>query len=140
MAERMLDILLVEDDDIDVQTFRRHLDDPTIRLHIAGDALQARSLLNNRSSFVPERKRWLILMDLNLPGASGMDLLNYLQSNPKLRHIPVVVITTSADERDIQQTYARNVSGYFLKPLEPMAFRRRLRAITMYWSESEMMS
>ena len=140
MAERMLDILLVEDDDIDVQTFRRHLDDPTIRLHIAGDALQARSLLNSRSSFVPERKRWLILMDLNLPGASGMDLLNYLQSNPQLRHIPVVVITTSSDERDIQQTYARNVSGYFLKPLEPMAFRRRLRAITMYWSESEMMS
>ncbi len=140
MADRMLDILLVEDDDIDVQTFRRHLDDPTIRLHIVGDALQAKSFLNSRSSFVPERKRWLILMDLNLPGASGMDLLKYLQTNPQLRHIPVVVVTTSADERDIQQTYARNVSGYFLKPLEPMAFRRRLRAITMYWSESEMMS
>jgi CheY-like chemotaxis protein len=140
MPERMLDILLVEDDDVDIQTFRRHLDDPSVRLHIVGDAIQAISVLNNRSTLQPERKRWLVLMDLNLPGASGIDLLSYLRTDLELRYIPVVVMTTSADERDIRQTYTRHISGYFIKPLEPMAFRRRLRAITNYWSESEMMT
>jgi CheY-like chemotaxis protein len=140
MPERMLDILLVEDDDVDIQTFRRHLDDPGIRLHIANDAMQAISILSNRSTLIPERKRWLVLLDLNLPGASGVDLLNYLRADLALQFIPVVIMSTSADERDIKQTFSRHISGYFIKPLEPMEFRRRLRAITHYWSESEMMS
>ena len=67
-------------------------------------------------------------------------LLSYIRETPDLAHIPIVVITTSADQRDVKQAYAQHVSGYFIKPLEPMSFRRRLRAITNYWTESEMIA
>ena len=138
MPDRMLDVLLIEDDEIDQKMVRRHLDDSNVRLHIARDVTMAIDLLRNRRDLTPDRQRWLILLDLNLPGAGGLEFLNYLRATPELAAIPVVVITTSMDTRDLRKAYQHHVSGYFIKPLEPMSFRRRLQAITRYWSESEM--
>ena len=140
MPERILDLLLVEDDDIDVLTFRRQMDDPGVRLHVAGDAASAIKVLRSRIERHGGAGRWLVLLDLNLPGASGIDLLERLRTTPELAAIPVVVVTTSADQRDIKDAFHHHVSGYFLKPIDPAAFRRTLRAITTYWSTCEMPS
>lgn len=138
MPERMLDLLLVEDDDIDVLTFRRQMDDPGVRLHVAGDAATAIKILSNRVERRGATSRWLVLLDLNLPGVSGIGLLERLRSTPEFTAIPVVVVTTSADQRDIKDAFSHHVSGYFLKPIDPAEFRRTLRAITTYWSSCEM--
>lgn len=140
MPERMLDLLLVEDDEIDVLTFRRQLDDPGVRLHVAGDVVSALTLLKSRYERRNGHSRWLVLLDLNLPGASGLEFLERLRATPALAHLPVVVVTTSADQRDLRDAFAKQVSGYFLKPIDPAEFRRTLRAITAYWSACEMPS
>ena len=72
MPDRMLDLLLVEDDEIDVLTFRRQLDDPGVRLHVAGDVARGLALLTSRYERRNGHSRWLVLLDLNLPGASGL--------------------------------------------------------------------
>lgn len=138
MPERMLDLLLVEDDEIDVITFRRQLDDPGVRLHIAGDAATALKILQNRLERGCRSSRWLVVLDLNLPGISGLQFLDRLRSMPDLAGIPVVVVTTSADQHDIKDAFAHHISGYFLKPIDPDEFRRTLRTIASYWCLSEM--
>lgn len=138
MPERMLDLLLVEDDEIDVLTFRRQLDDPGVRLHVTGDVASGITLLKARYERRNGHSRWLVLLDLNLPGASGLEFLDRLRATPALATIPVVVVTTSADQRDLREAFGRHVSGYFLKPIDPAEFRRTLRAITAYWSACEM--
>ena len=138
MPERMLDLLLVEDGEIDVLTFRRQLDDPGVRLHVAGDVASGIALLKARFERRNGHSRWLVLLDLNLPGASGLEFLERLRASPGLGAIPVVVVTTSADQRDLREAFAKQVSGYFLKPIDPAEFRRTLRAITAYWSACEM--
>lgn len=140
MPDRMLDLLLIEDDEIDVLTFRRQLDDPGVRLHVAGDVASGVALLKSRFERRNGQNRWLVLLDLNLPGASGLEFLERVRAMPGLSTIPVVVVTTSADQRDLSDAYKRHVSGYFLKPIDPAEFRRTLRAITAYWSACEMPS
>jgi CheY-like chemotaxis protein len=140
MPERMLDVLLVEDDEIDVLTFRRQLDDPGVRLHVTGDVASGLALLAARFERRNGHGRWLVLLDINLPGASGLEFLARLRGIPALAMIPVVVVTTSADQRDLREAFTRHVSGYFLKPIDPAEFRRTLRAITTYWSACEMPS
>lgn len=140
MPERMLDLLLIEDDEIDVLTFRRQLDDPGVRLHVAGDVASGIALLKARFERRNGHARWLVLLDLNLPGASGLEFLERVRVMPGLNAIPVVVVTTSSDQRDLSEAYKRHVSGYFLKPIDPAEFRRTLRAITTYWSACEMPS
>jgi CheY-like chemotaxis protein len=114
------------------------MDDPGVRLHVAGDVASGISLLKARYERRNGHSRWLVLLDLNLPGASGLEFLERLRATPGLSTIPVVVVTTSADQRDLREAFSRFVSGYFLKPIDPAEFRRTLRAITAYWSACEM--
>jgi CheY-like chemotaxis protein len=141
MPERMLNILLVEDDELDLQTARRYIDDPQVRLHVANDAINAIHVLKQRIapvSSMGNKEKWLILLDLNLPGAHGLDFLSFLRSAEEWNHIPVVVMSSSQDLHDIERAYRQHVSGYFVKTVDVMTLRRRLRAVITYWLESEM--
>jgi CheY-like chemotaxis protein len=75
----------------------------------------------------------LILLDLNLPLRNGLELLTQLKSDPELRKIPVVVLTTSAKESDIERAYDLQASGYIVKPLDLRRFVEILQAIESYW-------
>ena len=72
MPERMLDLLLVEDDEIDVLTFRRQMDDPEVPLYLTGDTGTALKILKNRLERGSRSSRWLVVLDYNLPGMSGL--------------------------------------------------------------------
>jgi len=123
----MIRILLVEDSAADVrltQEIVRDLEAPS-ELHVAPDGDAALSFLRRAEGPRPD----LVLLDLNLPGKDGRELLAELRSDPDLRTIPVVVLTTSGAPEDIRRTYDLAATSYVTKPLELRELRKVLRSI-----------
>ena len=81
----------------------------------------------------PGRRPQLILLDLNLPDMSGLDILAALKADPGLRRIPVVVMTSSDSEADVVRSYELQASGYVTKPFDPQEFVRVVVAVEDYW-------
>jgi CheY-like chemotaxis protein len=137
MAEHLLNILLVEDDDVDVMNVRRafqraHVSNP---LHVASNGLEAIELL--RGDTIPLDRR-LVLLDLNMPRMNGIEFLRAIRADEALRSLPVVVLTTSNDERDKVDAYNLNVAGYLLKPVTFSDFVDLMAALNKYWMLVEM--
>jgi CheY-like chemotaxis protein len=127
-----LDILLVEDDEVDVLAFRRAAEGLGWRIRLAPGAEEALIALRTRSGKAP-----LVVLDLNLPGLDGHDFLARLRAEPGGRNVPVIVLTTSRDPRDVAAAWAAHVAGYFAKPLDRSDYRNMVLAIDQYWSRSE---
>ena len=137
MAEHLLNILLVEDDDVDVMNVRRafqraHVSNP---LHVAGNGIEALEML--RGDEIPSERR-LVLLDLNMPRMNGIEFLRAIRADAGLRSLPVVVLTTSNDERDKVDAYNLNVAGYLLKPVTFTDFVDLMAALNKYWMLVEM--
>ena len=77
----------------------------------------------------------LILLDLNMPGVDGRAALARIKATPKLAHLPVIVLTTSDDERDIQDCYSRGANTYIQKPVNLDGFFNAIKRLTEYWFE-----
>ena len=141
MPDRSLHILLVDDDEVDVRNVRRALQRNQERglaaatLHVAGDGVEALELL--RGGSIPAHRR-LILLDLNMPRMNGIEFLRELRAEPGLAHTPVVVLTTSDDERDKINAYNLNVAGYLLKPVTFVNFVEVMAALNKYWTLVEL--
>ena len=137
ITEKVLNILLVEDDDVDVMNVRRAFQKNRIAnpLFVAGDGHAALDML--RSGEIPQGRR-MILLDLNMPRMSGLEFLREVRKDTALRHIPVVVLTTSNDERDKIEAYNLNVAGYLLKPVTFMNFVELMAALNKYWTLVEL--
>jgi CheY-like chemotaxis protein len=136
-TEKMLNVLLVEDDEVDVMNVRRAFKKNNIcnPLWVAGNGLEALEML--RGSDIP-RDRRLILLDLNMPKMNGIEFLRELRADPELKLIPVVVLTTSDDERDRVEAYNLSVSGYILKPVTLVNFVEAMATLNKYWTLVEM--
>jgi CheY-like chemotaxis protein len=133
----MLNVLLVEDDEVDVMNVRRafkknHIANP---LWVAGNGLEALEVL--RGDEMPKERR-LVLLDLNMPRMNGIEFLRELRADPELHGTPVVVLTTSDDERDRVEAYNLNVAGYILKPVTFMNFVEAMATLNKYWTLVEM--
>ena len=135
--EKSLNILLVEDDQVDVMNVTRAFERNKIAnpLFVAGDGLEALALL--RSGKIP-RERRLVLLDLNMPRMNGIEFLRALRADPELHLTPVVVLTTSDDERDKINAYDLNVAGYLLKPVTFVNFVEAMAALNKYWTLVEL--
>jgi CheY-like chemotaxis protein len=135
--EKMLNILIVEDDQVDVMNVRRAFDRNRIAnpLFVAGDGLEALRML--RSGEVPAERR-IVLLDLNMPKMNGIEFLRELRSDSALQHTPVIVLTTSNDERDKIDAYNLNVAGYLLKPVTFVNFVEVMAALNKYWTLVEL--
>jgi CheY-like chemotaxis protein len=135
--EKSLNILLVEDDQVDVMNVKRAFEKNRIAnpLFLAGDGLEALELL--RSDRMP-RERRLVLLDLNMPRMNGIEFLRELRADPQLQLTPVVVLTTSDDERDKITAYNLNVAGYLLKPVTFINFVEAMAALNKYWTLVEL--
>jgi len=135
--QRTLHILVVEDDQVDVMTIRRAFERNKILnpLYVASNGLEALAML--RDDRVP-RDRRLVLLDLNMPGMNGIEFLRELRADPELRPTPVVVLTTSNDERDRVNAYGFNVAGYLVKPVTFPSFAELMAALNKYWTLVEM--
>jgi CheY-like chemotaxis protein len=136
-ADRQLNILLVEDDEIDVMNVRRAFKKNNIAnpLFLAGNGLEALEQLRNDS--IP-RDRRIILLDLNMPKMNGIEFLRELRRDPALNLTPVIVLTTSNDERDRIEAYNLNVAGYILKPVTFTNFCEVMAALNKYWALVEL--
>ena len=137
MVEKALNILLVEDDQVDVMNVKRAFDKNRIAnpLYVAGDGIEAMELL--KAGRIP-RERRIILLDLNMPRMNGIEFLRALRADPDLAPTPVVVLTTSDDERDRINAYNLNVAGYLLKPVTFVNFVEVMAALNKYWTLVEL--
>jgi CheY-like chemotaxis protein len=133
----LLNILLVEDDEVDVMTVKRafgqsHILNP---LFVARDGLEALEKL--RRGEIPNHRR-LVLLDLNMPRMNGIEFLRELRKDPNLCATPVVVLTTSAMDRDKFDAYGLNIAGYLVKPVTFAAFCELIVTLNKYWTLVEL--
>ncbi len=137
MDERELNILLVEDDQVDVMNVQRAFKKNNISnpLWVAGNGVDALEKLRNGD--IPLH-RLLVLLDLNMPRMNGIEFLKELRAIDEFRHLPVVVLTTSDDERDRIEAYHLNVAGYIVKPVTFMNFCDAMATLNKYWALVEM--
>lgn len=139
--KNMTNILLVEDDEVDVMNVKRAFkkNNITNSLYMASNGLEALALLRGTQENVkiPQQRR-LILLDLNMPKMNGIEFLRELRSDPQLRSIPVIVLTTSCDDKDKVEAYELNVAGYILKPVTFSNFVDTVATLNKYWTLSEM--
>jgi CheY-like chemotaxis protein len=130
-------ILLVEDSPEDFETteraFRRSgLKNPIFRCSDGDEALE---FLFRRGAHADAPRPGVILLDLNLPGTDGREVLAEIKADASLRQIPVVVLTTSADTRDVEACYQAGASSYIQKPVDLEGFMRAIERLNGYWFE-----
>jgi CheY-like chemotaxis protein len=137
MNDRMTTILLVEDDEVDVMNVVRAFKKNNILnpVFVAGNGIEALEMLRNGE--VPAERR-MILLDLNMPKMNGIEFLRELRADDGLSATPVVVLSTSDDERDRVEAYNLNVAGYILKPLTFVNFVEAMATLNRYWTLVEM--
>ena len=138
---RSINILLIEDDEVDIMNVQRAFKKGNILnpLFIARNGLEALDMLRGteeESPVVPQERR-LILLDLNMPRMGGIEFLEHLRRDESLKSIPVVVLTTSNQDRDLVEAYNFNVAGYLLKPVQFAHFVDLMTTLNKYWSFSE---
>ena len=128
-------ILLVEDNPGDVRLTREAFKQGRIEndLHVVSDGFEALSFLTQESEYADVPRPDLILLDLNLPGKDGEDVLKELKDDPTLRSIPVIVLTSSSAEEDIARSYELHANAYLTKPVDPDEFIETVRAFEKFW-------
>jgi chemotaxis family two-component system response regulator Rcp1 len=132
---RLVEILLVEDNPSDVLLTQIAMRECKIanRLDIATDGEAALAFLRRQEQYQNVRGPDLVLLDLNLPRMDGRELLREIKSDPRLRMIPVVVLTTSDSETDVIRSYDLHANAYITKPMDMEQFIRVVRGIDEFW-------
>ena len=133
-----VDILLVDDsqDDVDLTLHSLRTENLANRVFIARDGEEALDFLfcsgpHAQRSF--EQAPKLILLDLKLPKIDGMQVLKQVKSDPRTRTIPIVMMTSSREERDMVSGYSLGVNSYLQKPVEFDQFRKMVKLLGLYW-------
>ena len=132
---RNLNILLIEDDMIEVMKLNRaksalQLNHKIIEANNGEDALAALE----RKDSLPD----IILLDLNMPKINGLEFLQILKNDERLRYIPTIILTTSNNQRDLLECYKLGIAGYILKPLKYEDYVSKIEKLLRYWSMNEL--
>jgi two-component system response regulator len=138
MASETVDILLVEDSDDDATFFRHALEGSGLRprLKVARDGAEALACIFGASAqadAVPILMPRLIVLDLKLPKISGLEVLHRLKANPHTRPIPVVVLSSSQEKRDLAEGYSAGLNSYLVKPMDFDEYTALVNALGKYW-------
>lgn len=129
-------VLLAEDDEIDVLSVKRAFNELQIKnpLIIAGNGEDALEYLVNPINILP----CLILLDIKMPKMDGLEFLRVIKNDLKLKKIPVIILTTSNNERDLSESFNLSVAGYMVKPIDNARFIDTIKIIDVYWTLSEL--
>ena len=130
-----VEILLVEDNPGDVRLTREALRDSKMRnrLSVVEDGVEAMRFLRREEEYTDAPRPDIVLLDLNLPRKDGREVLADMKNDPHLRRIPVVVLTTSDDERDIIKSYDLHANCYITKPVDLQRFVEIVKTIEGFW-------
>ncbi len=128
---KAIDVLLVEDDPGDVLMTREAFKDNKLanRLSVVPDGIDAMAFLRKEDQYAGSPTPDLVLLDLNLPRMDGREVLAAMKSDPELRRIPVVVLTTSEAEEDVLRSYSLHANAYVTKPVDFHRFIEVVRQI-----------
>ena len=134
-AVRPIDVLLVEDDEGDVLMTREALEEGKVvnRLSVVGDGVEAIAYLRREEPYADATRPDLVLLDLNLPRRDGRQVLEEVKTDPDLRRIPIVVLTTSEAEEDVLRSYDLHANAYVTKPVDFDRFVEVIRQIDDFW-------
>lgn len=132
---KLADILLVEDNEGDIELTKEAFEDAKFRnnLHVVEDGDEALDFLFNRNGYENSPRPDIILLDLNLPGTSGQEVLKELKSHPELKTIPVTMLTSSKADRDILKSYELHANCYIVKPVNALKFMDVVRQVESFW-------
>ena len=133
-----VEILLVEDNPTDAEMTQRALHKYNFgnRLHWVKDGEAALDFLFGRGAYVNRdagRQPKLILLDIKMPKVDGIEVLRQVKANERTRTVPVVVMTSSSEERDVMDSYRLGVNSYIVKPVAFDSFREVVANIGLYW-------
>lgn len=132
---RQVQILLVEDNPADARLTQEAIRDTEFRyqLHLAEDGEEAMEFLHQEGEFADVPRPDLILLDLNLPGMDGREVLAEIKSDDDLGSIPVVVLTTSTAQQDLLYSYGLRANSYVNKPIDRDRFNDMIKSVMEYW-------
>ncbi len=131
---RIVNVLLVEDDPGDVLMTREAFDEYLHnRLDVVTDGAAALAYLRNEEPYGESPRPDLILLDLNLPRRDGREVLEEVKADPKLAHIPVIVLTTSQAEEDVLRSYQLHANAYVTKPVDFDGFIEAIKQIDHFF-------
>ncbi|MDY6782258.1 MAG: response regulator [Cyanobacteriota bacterium] len=144
MATKKLSILLVDDDEVDVMTVKRAFRKNELehQLWVASNGLEALDILRGnqpKSTHLFPNCNRLILLDLNMPKMGGIEFLQEMRADNALKAIPVVILTTSNEDKDKVSAYNFNVAGYLIKPVTFDKFVKTIATLNQYWLASEIL-
>ncbi len=130
-----IEILLVEDSPVDVLLTQEAFKESKVlnNLHVVEDGVEAMAFLRKEGRFASMPHPDLILLDLNLPRKNGREVLTEIKADPKLKTIPVVILTTSHSELDILQAYEQHANSYIIKPVGFDNFVEAAKSIRQFW-------
>ena len=129
-------VMLVEDDSIDAMTVKRFLNDLGVKTLLvrSTNGEEALEYLREENNEMP----CIILLDLNMPKMNGIEFLKIIKDDDRLKKIPVIVLTTSKEDRDVVDSFELSVAGYMIKPVDYKQFLEAMRTLHMYWSLSRL--
>ncbi len=130
-----IEILLVEDNPRDARLAEETLKDTEVHnnLYHVKDGVNAMQFLHRQAGYANAPQPDLVLLDLNLPRKDGREVLEEIKEDPKLRFIPVVVMTTSEAERDLVRSYGLHANAYIIKPIDLDQFVKVVQGIKDFW-------
>lgn len=130
-----IQILLVEDNPGDVRLTREALKGAKVanELHVVGDGKDAIDFLRRRGPYVNAPRPDIVLLDLNLPGMDGREVLADIKGDPDLARIPIIVLTSSAAEEDILRSYELHANCFISKPVEFTEFITAVQSLEGFW-------
>ena len=129
------DILLVDDSPSDIRLINEMMDFRKLRasLHTVNSGAAAISFLRRENEYADKPQISLVLLDLNMRGKTGLEVLAEIKSDPALKNIPVIILTTSSLEADIVEAYKSHANCYLVKPMDLVGFERVVKAIENFW-------
>ena len=130
-----IEVLLVEDNVDDAALTRRALEQAKVhnQVHHVTSGVEALAFLRREGRFAGAQPPDLILLDLNLPGMDGRELLKIVKADERLRHIPVVVVTGSHVDADVRESYRLHANAYVKKPVNTQEFLEAVNSIEQFW-------
>ena len=129
------DVLLVEDNPGDARLTREAFREGRIRtsIHVASDGVEAMEFLQQRGEYEDAPRPDIVLLDLNLPRKNGDEVLEEMNDDPDLESIPVIVLTSSSAEEDVERLYDLKANAYLTKPVDPDEFIETVQTLEQFW-------